>query len=148
MKDISNFSFALLLGIFSAGPASAEIYKWVDENGETNFSERKPRTEIPVATVDIENTEATAPRESWQDQNAAFEERTETEAKTSAEASKVASVAADKQANCEQAKRRATTLERPRINEVAADGRRTRIGEDQRQEEIRKAAKAVSEFCN
>jgi len=145
---ISFSVLLLLLGSTLSAATVAEIYQWVDENGETNFSERKPRTAIPVATIDVGNTKATEPRESWQDQNAAFEERTETEAKASAETSKVAAVAADKQANCDQAKRRATSLERPRINEVAADGQRIRMGEDQRQEEIRKAAKAVAEFCN
>ena len=45
----SLISIAILLG--AAGPAYAQIYKWVDENGRTHYSDKAPQTVTKVATV-------------------------------------------------------------------------------------------------
>jgi glutaredoxin len=41
-KSVAVFLPILILAFLFTGPASAEIYRWVDENGVTHFSDRKP----------------------------------------------------------------------------------------------------------
>ncbi len=133
---------------FCANSASAEIYRWVDENGVTQFSERQPEKEVPVATVEITHSKASDTRATWQERDAAFKERAETSSKAAAERATAEAEAAAKRENCVAATKRATSLKRPRINEVKEDGTRVRIGEDQRQAEIKKANEAIAKFCN
>lgn len=147
MNKLPEYLLILLSAVLCGASASAEIYKWVDENGVTQFSERQPETEAPVATVEIDSSKATDTRETWQEREAAFAERAETASKAAAERAKAEAEAAAKRANCEAARKRATSLQRPRINEVKEDGTRVRIGEDQRQAEIKKANEAIAEFC-
>lgn len=48
----------LILMFTIAGPVSAEIYKWTDENGQVHYSDNKPKNqevteiEVPVSTYD------------------------------------------------------------------------------------------------
>jgi glutaredoxin len=48
----------LILIVMIAAPASAEIYKWVDENGHVNYSNIKPENqevteiEVPISTYE------------------------------------------------------------------------------------------------
>lgn len=147
MNKLPEYLLIILCGALFSSGAGAEIYKWVDDNGVTQFSERQPDAGVPVATVQTNHSKATEPRATWQEREAAFEERTETASKTTAERSKTEADAAAKRANCETARKRATSLQRPRINEVQEDGTRVRIGEDQRQAEIRKANEAIATFC-
>lgn len=46
------YSLVFTLLSFSPSPAIAEIYKWVDENGKTQFSDKKPKS---VKAQDIED---------------------------------------------------------------------------------------------
>jgi len=41
----STFFLALALGLTAAAQASAEVYKWVDEDGNVHFGDRPPDTE-------------------------------------------------------------------------------------------------------
>lgn len=148
MNKISEILLIALSAALFSGVAGAEIYKWVDENGVTQFTERKPEVEVPVATVELNHSTATEPRATWQEREAEFAERAETTSKAAAERAKADADAAAKRANCEAARKRATSLQRPRINEVKEDGTRVRIGEDQRQAEIKKANEAIAKFCN
>jgi len=84
MKKMPESLLIILLGVLFSAGAGAEIYKWVDENGVTQFSERRPGAEVPVATVETTHSQATKPRETWQERAAAFEERTETASKAAA----------------------------------------------------------------
>ncbi len=147
MKKMPDSLLIIVFGVLFSAGASAEIYQWVDENGVTQFSERRPQADVPVATVETTHSQATKTRETWQEREAAFKERTETASKAAAERAKADAEAAAKRANCEAARKRATSLQRPRINEVKEDGTRVRIGEDQRQAEIKKANDAIAEFC-
>lgn len=148
MNKLSVYLLIILATALCGGIASAEIYKWVDENGVTQFTERQPEAEVPVATVNVNHSKAKEARATWQEREADFEEREETASKAAAERAQAQADAAAKRANCEAARKRATSLQRPRINEVQEDGTRVRIGEDQRQAEIRKANEAIAEFCN
>ena len=56
---------------------------------------------------------------------------------------------ADRKArNCEQSKIRLASMERPRVNQIAEDGTRTVMPEEQRQTELRKAHDNVKKYCS
>ena len=148
MNKLSEYLLIALSAALFSGAAAAEIYKWVDENGVTQFTERPPEVEVPVATVELNHSRASEPRATWQEREAEFAERAETTSKAAAERAKTEAEAAAKRANCEAARKRATSLQRPRINEVKEDGTRVRTGEDQRQTEIKKANAATANFAN
>ena len=76
---LSGACFSLLL---LAANANAEIYKWVDANGRTHYSERKDEAggkAIPVETkASSQPTSAPAtgsPSEYWQEQETLFRQR-------------------------------------------------------------------------
>ena len=51
MMNVSKWLVSLGLGLVIGGGAPAEIYKWVDADGVTQFSQRKPDTQAPIETI-------------------------------------------------------------------------------------------------
>ncbi|MEM7469194.1 MAG: DUF4124 domain-containing protein [Pseudomonadota bacterium] len=140
-------------GVFLSCPTSAEIYKWIDENGEVVFSERKPnRSEgefeevkprtAPASTADEPNEDNAAEAETTPEDKPPL--TTEQEKQIKEQAAKDAEIAKQ---NCASAKRRHIQLQRPRINQLLPDGGRRSMGEDERQTEIANAEQAMSEWC-
>ena len=127
-----------------------EIYKWTDENGNVVFSERKPRDEqLEVENVQPKTgrargssaSEIEADEEASASAAAKAEERKRKELEVAEQNKKV------EERNCKVSRDRLASLQRPRVNEVAEDGTRRVIGEDERQAEIAKAEAAVKEWC-
>ena len=62
---------------FAAGHAPAAIYKWVDEKGVTQYSEKPPQgkksAEVPIRTSPASGAQS-APK-TWQQQEAEFQQR-------------------------------------------------------------------------
>lgn len=51
----TNHRFCTPLGLFivllmSASSSQAEVYRWVDENGKTHYSDKKPKTDAEDIT--------------------------------------------------------------------------------------------------
>lgn len=128
----------------------AEIYKWTDENGNTVFSERKPASSPgdvetvapkvsggrrPVEAEDFVNDEK-------DDRDADDEEAQKGTEKEVAEKNRLV-----EEKNCKVSRERFISLQRPRVNDVAQDGTRRVIGEDERQAELAKAEAAIKEWC-
>ncbi len=144
----SNCLFLLVLGLGLSGPAAAEIYKWVDPDGETHYTERKPEAAATVVeTVTPTNIQPRAERETWQTQNEAFSERRKDARELAEKDSKTADQAAKTKRNCEQANLRVATMERPRVNQVSADGTRARMPDEWRQAQLKEARAAVDKYC-
>ena len=154
MKHKTFLAFSIAISaLVSATDSAAEIYKWVDENGNVVFSERKP----PGGNVKAEKvTPKPAYRRSVGDGELADEENQpelSDEAKLKAQEEKrKAEEKAEQEAdiaekNCNSARDRLVSLQRPRINRVAEDGSRTVIGEEERLAGIEEAEKAVSDWC-
>ncbi len=145
---MNSFKFLLLViltGTFT--PAQSEIYKWVDDNGETHYSGRMPDTETNVETIQPTALKSTGERETWQERNEDFAKRNESAAEQAKKDSEEKAHADKVQHACEQAKVRVTSLEPPRINKVDADGTRSRMSEEWRQEQLGAAREAVGKYC-
>ena len=144
---ISSKSLLLVIAVVTFSPAQAEIYKWVERSGETHYADGMPRTEAAVETIRPTGVKSSGTRETWQEGKRNFVERKESAAEQAKKASEEQAHADKRQHACEQAKIRLASLEPPRINKIDADGKRTRMSEEWRQEQLGAARKAVGKNC-
>jgi hypothetical protein len=144
MKPVTCLLFLVSLCL----PVQAEMYKWVDEQGVTHYSQQKPPAGVDVNTVKpppkVDTESAVRALEQKQQQ---FKERGEAEDKKAAAAQKAQQEMALKKSNCEKAKARVTSTQRPRVNTVDAEGNSVRLGEAERQKRLDEARKALKEHC-
>jgi hypothetical protein len=138
----------LLLAALSTA-ASAEIYKWTDEDGNVHFSEKKP-ADAEAETVQIRYTEPSAEAQEKlqetieQDQKAA-EERLKAEEDQALEERNLAV----QQRNCEKARAHLAELQRVvRLFHTDDEGNRVRVGEEERQADIEKMEQVIAEKCS
>lgn len=129
--------------------AAAEMYKWVDENGQTHYTQEPPPPGI--AGSEIRPQAAPPATESAQESLRKLQERVdgrlEEREKGKKTASEDAAHAAEKQKRCEAARQRLEKAERPRTNFVDPDGTQRRATEEERLEQIKQSEKQVAEFC-
>jgi len=136
-----------------AGGAAAEIYKWVDADGNVQYTQSPPPDGIqgkeiqpppPPPDADVEAADQALEKrvEGEQKTEEAQKEQTGERAKTEEDAAKQAQ-------RCEQAKARVASYERPRVTveDKSAEGGRRRATEEERQAELAKSEAAVNEFC-
>lgn len=144
---LSNFALSLVIASVLSPPTYAEVYKWVDQNGETNYSERKPADSTDVETITPWTSAPTAERatieariEASDKQRTARAEQDKKDREAKADTDQI-------QRNCEQANIRVASLERPRVNKLNEDGTRSRMPEEWRQSQLQEAHAAVEKFC-
>ena len=148
-QQIFHTILGLCLSFFVAGNCYAAMYKWVDEDGNTHYSEKPPAGDVEVKTIKPPpkvNTDAAVK---------AVEARKEAEAKQEEAESKAAEEKAldekDKalmKANCETAKKNLASIsDNPRVFTRDEQGNRVRMDEQQRQAKIEAAKKDIAEFC-
>ena len=138
-----------LLMLLLAGNVSAAMYKWVDEDGNTHYTQSPPPGDIQAETI------APPPRVNTKQ---AVEQLNEQEEKASElrkqrldaaeEQRKKDEELARKQANCELARQRLESYTEPRVKFVQADGTRVRATEEERLEQIKTSQDMIDEFCD
>lgn len=126
----------------------AAMYKWVDEDGNTHYTQSPPPPGItgkemkPPPKVDSDKAiESLDEREKMlnkmdKDRNKKKEEMEKAEK--------------DKETDrrlCEQAKARLASYQRPRVTIADKDGTRRRAGEEERQAELAKSREQVNKYC-
>jgi len=145
---VSTAIFGTLLCLTS--PAMAKLYKWVDENGVTqytqtpppkgNFSQVKPP---PKPVVDPQKAS-----DNLELRIDAFKERRDNAAKHKAEADKTAAEKSEKAEKCKKARKNLTFLQtHNRVRTIDKDGNATQLGEEKRQEKIKTANEAIKQYC-
>lgn len=129
---------------------SAEVYKWVDENGNTHYSQSPPTSDAEVKKIDINTKHDAADAQEkvskqTEKADALREERiTKAEEKAKLEQEKKA-----QQEKCDQAKNAlASYTGNPRLLTEADDGGQRKLNEEERQQRILESKKAVNDFCN
>lgn len=144
-------AMVLALGIAAAPQALAAMYKWVDEQGNVQYSQTPP-AQVPserVAPPPPPPTGSQQERARLQQQLEALEERKAVEGEARAEQDKAAMSAADRAARCEQARSTLATLQsRGRVRVRDAQGVYTPLDETERQAAIAEAQRAIEENCN
>jgi len=131
--------------------AQAQVYKWVDDDGQVHFSQFPPEDDKPVESVDIRvgsSMPADAAKqklenirqkllESSMDRNLSEEERLQQQAQ-----------AEDAAKRCQQARDQLATLqENGRVYQTDEQGERQWLDEKKRQDLINETRQRVKELC-
>lgn len=143
--------FAIQLVILGsiAGNCYAEMYKWVDADGQTHYTQKPPAGDIEVSTIKpppkVDTERALKELEERNNRLKGFEEERNKKAE---EKSMAKAEQANNQANCELARDKLShVINNPRVYSKDEDGVRYKIGEEERQAKITEARKEIIEYC-
>jgi hypothetical protein len=148
MRSLTTL-FGIVLLAALPGIATAAIYKWVDENGQVQYTETPPPGGIEASEMkpppEPADQEGTIERE--QKLEKALDERRGSRDASAKKAAEDADYNRQKAERCEAARRRLEQAERPLTNFVEADGTQRRATEEERLEQIKQSQEQVKKFC-
>ena len=131
--------------------AFADVYKWVDENGVTHYSQQAPKQQN-AKLIKTPPPPLLNPNDAQEKVDALIkqqQEQRELAAQQQQEQQQAAEQAAIKQQNCETAKNNLTAyMNNPGRRFIDADGNVTRLKEEDRQQGIADFQKQINEYCN
>ena len=137
------------LGVALASPGLlAEMYKWVDDQGQVQYSQSPPLGRPAQTIKPPPKVDSKAAREKLKQQLQDFELRGDKRQEQAEADQKTKEQAGERKAACEAARDKLTRLEsNPRILRVEKDESRTRLTEEERQAAIVEARKKIEEHC-
>lgn len=154
-------TLVLLIGFAAQLPSSAQqLYRWVDENGRVQYSDRPPppgassQSQVkkkPLATTPTpapsQNQQAPAAK-SYAEQEAEFRKRQVEKAEREAKEEQEKQAAADRKRRCDQARSHLAGLQAGgRVARYNAAGEREFLDDKGLAEELVRTQKAVAELC-
>jgi hypothetical protein len=136
----------VIAGLSCTGLAAESLYRWTDDQGNVQFSQHPPANR-PFAEVNIRTSPPPGgqlrEREKPSDPAPAADQPEATQQPAPSLS------AADRAQLCQQARSDSSTLvNNPRLMRTLPSGERERIGEEERQELIRKAQAEIQTFCD
>jgi hypothetical protein len=149
MKAAAIF-VAGLAGLLTAVAATAEIYRWTDENGRVHFSDKPPRDQqaekIGDKTRPVNVDTSRAEREKL---NKLFAPETpeEQQLRRQREA-RLAAQAEKRRVECENARRELRFFTEERFYWVDEQGRTSNASEQERQQVIDRLSQAIQQHCS
>lgn len=126
--------------------ANAEIYKWVDEHGNTHYTQNLPPVESEVIKLPPKHSaEAALKALDQQEKNVdqLIKERTENKSQKKQQEQDQAK----SKALCDQSKARLASYQRPRVRVQDKNNDSKILGEDERQAEIEKSRDSIQKHC-
>ena len=159
--------YAPLMLCLLAAPASAEMYKWTDEDGKVHYTDQPPpaaarKSEtIKASKVPHATTPAAAPGDatgkppaaatgpkSVSDQEMEFRKRRLQQAENEAKAQKDAQAAEEKKRNCQRAQEQVAAYERGgRIGRYGPNGEQVFLTDQEIQAELANVRKSADSWC-
>jgi Domain of unknown function (DUF4124) len=143
------FQILLIAAIsFYSSMSIAEMYKWVDEEGNTHYTQSPPPGDIEATNIKpppkIDNSEG---KKKLQDRQRYLDNisKKRSEVETAKQNSQLE--LEEKRAACESARKRLASFQRPRVNYVDSEGKRARVTEEKRVAEIAKANETIKKLC-
>ncbi|MDF1588721.1 MAG: DUF4124 domain-containing protein [Gammaproteobacteria bacterium] len=146
---LSLFNLYLMLAIFSTNTV-ADVYKWVDENGQTHYSQQAPaqqKAELlktpppPAFNPEDQQRVDQLIKQQQQDRKARIKQQQQQQ--------QAAEQLAIKQQNCTTAKNNLQQYQDNPGRRVAdAEGNVTRLKEEDRQQRIQEFQQQVQQYCN
>jgi len=136
--------------LLSPSQGVAKTYKWVDDNGVTQYTATPPpagdyKTIKDPAKPAVDPVKAQGELE---ERLKAFNKRQDEQSKEKAEATKKAEETATAKKNCEQAKKNLDVLQnRVRIRYTEKDGSLRFLGKEERKANIKRANEAIKSYC-
>ncbi len=126
----------------------AEMYKWVDDDGNTHYTQSPPPGDIEGKTIKPPpKVNPDQAQKQLKNRQKNLADARDDRLKAVEEKDKEAGELASQRAKCEQARARLASYERPRVNLVDKDGKPSRATEEQRQSELAKSKKSIAELC-
>lgn len=139
----------IFTGVFLSHSINAEMYKWVDEDGNTHYSQSPPVDNVNIETIKSQSSVDTeTARKALEKQKQTADKLREARITKKDEKQKAEDDELEKQKKCQQAKKRLASYQRPRVNIKNEDGSQKTIPEEQRQAEIKKSQDYVDKVCN
>jgi len=140
----------LLVVVFGCSTTFATMYKWVDDEGMTHYTQTPPPDGIEAETLKpppaIDSSEAI---KDIKEKQKLLEMEREKRRKRIKEKQREAKEEARREKNCQLARARLKSLtDRPRVLVKQPDGTMVRATEEQRQKEIAESKEVIKEFCN
>ena len=127
---------------------TAKMYKWIDENGNTHYTQTPPSGDIQAIEISppprVDTSEAQKKLESQIEQADKYQSDRYKQLELEEKEQKLA---ADKEARCMSARASQASFERPRVNYVNEDGSRRIMEEEERLASLEKAKAQVKEAC-
>ncbi len=146
-----TFVFTGLMLLFSIA-AHAQIYKWVDENGKTQYTDRPPSSSISkeeqklnINSAPISGKNATSKSKNLTNERLEFDKRQQQ--KKENEAKQQAKTEENKKKCIDAQTRLKMYTDLPRMTVPDGSGGIAYVDDDTRQKKIDEANKAVATFC-
>jgi hypothetical protein len=145
---LKNFVMLMVVTFFSP-MISAEIYKWVDEQGMTHYTQLPPPGNTEFKAIQPPpGVDGSQMKERIERQQQYVNDSVEAKKKAEEEEYYADLEKKQKESNCNLARRRLASYQRPGVSFLQADGTRVRATEEQRQAELKKSQDMIKEFCN
>ena len=144
---IANIPISTIF-IVNSSIAMAAMYKWVDEDGNTHYTQSPPPEGIESKVlkqppkIDDKDTSKSFSKQQEYIDKAREKRQKNKEVIKKAEADK-----AFNQENCRRARARLASYSIPRARILQSDGSRILPSEDERQKEIAKSNEMIKEWC-
>ncbi len=144
---------ATLISLFGlaglALPVAAEMYKWVDEDGNVHYTQQQPPAGIKGETIKPPPpVDSDAALEQLESRQELLQEAGAARSKSAEEAKLAAEDKAFKEENCRRARASVAAYSVPNALVQQPDGSRTRFTEDERLKGLADAEARVKDFCN
>ena len=142
----------LMLFILTACPSQhglATAYKWVDEDGNTHYTQTPPPGDRPSEAIGAPPP-GTDPEAARSEIKALTERADRLQAERTEKAEKrrqQLAEEAERETLCQEARASRASYERPRVNQVMEDGSRRIMGEEERQAGLARARTLIGRFC-
>jgi len=157
MKYTTTFSLIILTlsaAVFLPSAFAGKVYKWVDENGNVQYSAQKPPSgsaqEMKVKSKPSSSSESKPASAEDTQQAKENEEAEKVKVSSEKEAAEVEKKNAEiRKKNCSVAKRRAATIDQGgRLYEVDENGERHYWDDATRGAKMQEAQAQINEWCN
>lgn len=127
----------------------AEVYKWVDKDGNTVYSQSKPAGSVKYETVGTPSkVDSARALKKLRDDKIKSQKYLRQRLEKQSKKRKSAEDIENSKKNCDQARESLAGLQRPRISIPQPDGSYVRLSEEERQKQIRKAQEQIREWCD
>lgn len=149
LRRLPVFALGVALMALAHQGVSAGVYRWVDDEGKVHYGDRPPGKD-KATPIELESAPAPAPDD---DERRAKTRRLldAMESKRDRENEQAAQAKADKarrERNCEIARRHVTLYQRAnQISRVGADGERTYLSDEERDQALTHARSLVDRWC-
>ena len=144
-----NLSILVLSSV--ALSVSAEIYKWVDDEGNIHYGEKPPSTNTKeeVETIKIrDNVDTHLAAESLKKKSKWLNDLSDERKQEKKDALNDKKELAKNKMRCEQAKKQLANYQHPKVNVKESDGTYRALGEEERQAGLKKSEELVKKACS